>query len=196
MDFRRLAEICLADPATARECGEGLDLLAKHGARSADPLLDRLLEEPDKGMRRVLLTLLIRIGDPAVPSILERFRDLPWYFLRNLCLLLGEIGMPATVPGLVRMVSHKEYRVRREAIQALGKLRATDPDAVSALGRILQSESMFPSPKEDPIRIDAASALSRIGGADALSYLHRGRMSRRAAVREHCDALLRTKGKT
>ena len=196
VDFRRLAEICLADPAAARECGEGLDLLVKHGARSADPLLDRLLEEPDKGMRRVLLTLLIRIGDPAVPSILERFQDLPWYFLRNLCLLLGEIGMPATVPGLVRMVSHKEYRVRREAIQALGKLRATDPDAVSALGRILQSESMFPSPKEDPIRIDAASALSRIGGADALSYLHRGRMSRRAAVREHCDALLRTKGKT
>jgi len=195
-DFRRLAEICLAGPAAARECGEGHDLLVKHGARSADCLLDRLLEEPDKGMRRVLLTLLIRIGNPAVPSILERFQDLPWYFLRNLCLLLGEIGMPATVPGLVRMVSHKEYRVRREAIQALGKLRATDPDAVSALGRILQSESMFPSPKEDPIRIDAASALSRIGGADALSYLHRGRMSRRAAVREHCDALLRTKGKT
>jgi HEAT repeat protein len=92
------------------------------------------------------------------------------------------------------MLSHKEHRVRREAIQALGKLRATDPDAVSALGRILQAESLFPSPKEDPIRIDAASALSRIGGAEALSHLHRGKGSRRAAVREHCEALLRTKG--
>jgi hypothetical protein len=194
-DFRRLAEICLSGPAAARDCGEGLALLVKHGARSADALLDRLLEEPDKGMRRILLTLLVRIGEPAVPFILERLHDLPWYFLRNLCLLLGEIGVPATVPGLVRMVSHKEHRVRREAIQALGKLRATDPDAVSALGRILQTESLFPSPKEDPIRIDAASALSRIGGAEALSYLHRGKMSRRAAVREHCDALLRTKGK-
>jgi hypothetical protein len=195
VDFRRLAEICLAGPAAARECGEGFDLLVKHGARSADSLLDRLLEEPDKGMRRILLTLLVRIGEPAVPFILERLQDLPWYFLRNLCLLLGEIGVSATVPGLVRMVSHKEYRVRREAIQALGKLRATDPDAISALGRILQTESLFSSPKEDPIRIDAASALSRIGGAEALSYLHRGKMSRRAAVREHCDALLRTKGR-
>jgi hypothetical protein len=194
-DFRRIAEICLSGPDAARECAEGAELLVKHGARSADPLLDRLLVEPDKGMRRVLLTLLVRIGEPAVPFILERLKDLPWYFLRNLCLLLGEIGVSSTVPGLVRMLSHKEYRVRREAIQALGKLRATDPDAVFALGRILQAESLFPSPKEDPIRIDAASALSRIGGAEAMSYLHRGKASRRAAVREHCEALLRTKGK-
>jgi DNA-binding transcriptional ArsR family regulator len=194
-DFRRIAGICLAGPEAARQSGEGLALLVKHGPRSADDLLDRLLEEPDKGMRRILLSLLVRIGEPAVPFILERLRDLPWYFLRNLCLLLGEIGVPETVPGLVRMMSHKEVRVRREAIQALGKLRAADPDAISALGKILQTESLFHSPKEDPIRIDAASALSRIGGAEALSYLHRGKESRRAVVREHCEALLRTKGK-
>lgn len=194
-DFRHLVEISLSGSAAAGDCGEGMELLVRHGAFAADPLLDRLLVEPDKATRRVLLTLLVRIGEPAVPSIVKRVQDLPWYFLRNLSFLLGEIGTPAAVPWLVRMLGHKEYRVRRESIQALGKLRATDPDAVSALGRILLAESLFASPKEESVRIDAASALFRVGGVEALSYLHRGKACRRAAIREHCDALLRTRGR-
>jgi hypothetical protein len=195
-DYRRLAEICLAGHGASRECGEGLEILVRNGAWSAEPLLERLLEEPDKGMRKVLLSLLIRIGEPAVPAIVRRFQDLPWYFLRNLCFILGEIGASATVPGLVRMLSHKEHRVRREAIHALGKLQTTDPDAVSALGKILLSESLFGASKEDPVRIDAGNALSRIAGTEALSYLHRGKGARRTAVREHCEALLRMRGRT
>jgi len=193
VDFRRIGEICLSGPAAVRDCGEGLGILVRYGAWSAGPLLDRLLIEQDKGMRKVLLSLLIRIGEPAVPAIVARLRDLPWYFLRNLCFILGEIGASGTVPGLVRMLAHKEPRVRREAIHALGKLRTTDPDAVSALGRILLAETLFTAQKEEPVRIDAASALSRIGGAEALSFLHRGKASRRAAVRGHCLALLRTR---
>jgi hypothetical protein len=196
VDYRRLAEICLAGPGASRERGEGLEILVRNGAWSAEPLLEHLLVEPDKGMRKVLLSLLIRIGEPAVPSIVRRFQDLPWYFLRNLCFILGEIGASATVPGLVRMLSHKEHRVRREAIHALGKLQTTDPDAVSALGKILLSESLFGASKEDPVRIDAGNALSRIAGTEALSYLHRGKRARRTAVREHCEALLRMRGRT
>jgi hypothetical protein len=192
--FRRIAEIALSDPEAVKDSGGATDLLVKYGARSAAILLDRLLVEPDKGMRRVLLSLLVRIGEPAVPEIVARLRDFPWYFLRNLCFILGEIGASGTVPGLVRMLAHKEHRVRREAVQALGKIRRVDPDAVSALGRILLAETLFAAPKEEPVRIDAASALSRIGGAEAVSYLHRGKASRRTAVREHCQALLRTMG--
>ncbi|MBF8259209.1 MAG: HEAT repeat protein, partial [Actinobacteria bacterium] len=91
-DFRRLAEICLSGPEASKECGEGLEILARSGARSADALLDRLLVEPDKGMRKMLLSLLVRIGEPAVPSIARRLQDFPWFFLRNLCFILGEIG--------------------------------------------------------------------------------------------------------
>ena len=194
-DFYHLVENFLSGPDASGDGGEGLELLVRHGAFTADPLLDRLLVEPDKGTRRILLSLLVRIGEPAVPLIVKRHQDLPWYFLRNLCFLLGEIGASAAAPWLVRMLGHKEHRVRRESIQALGKLRATDPDAVSALGRILLTESLFASQKEESVRIDAASALFRIGGVEALSYLHRGKACRRAVVREHCDALLRTRGR-
>jgi len=195
VDFGRLAEICLTGPGGSMEQAEGGEILVRNGAWSADALLDRLLVEPDKGIRKVLLSLLVRIGEPAVPAIVQRLRDHPWYFLRNLCFILGEIGASATVPGLVRMLSHKEKRVRREAIQALGKLRATDPDGVSALGKILLSEPLFGASREEPVRIDAGTALFRIGGTEALSYLHRGKGARRSAVREHCEALLRTRGR-
>jgi hypothetical protein len=194
-DFRRLAEICLSGPRASKEFGEGLEILVRNGALVTDALLDRLLVEPDRSMRKVLLSLLVRIGEPAVPSIVRRLQDLPWYFLRNLCFILGEIGASATVPGLVRMLSHKENRVRREAIQALGKLRSTDPDGVSALGKILLSESLFGASREEQVRIDAGTALFRIGGTEALSYLHRGKGASRSAVREHCEALLRMRGR-
>jgi HEAT repeat protein len=177
------------------EYAEGGVILVRNGAWSADALLDRLLVEPDKGIRKVLLSLLVRIGEPAVPSIARRLQDLPWFFLRNLCFILGEIGASATVPGLVRMLSHRENRVRREAIQALGKLRATDPDGVSALGKILLSEPLFGASREEQVRIDAGTALFRIAGTEALSYLHRGKGARRSAVRDHCEALLRMRGR-
>jgi hypothetical protein len=195
VDYGRLAEICLTGPGVSAEFAEEREILVRNGAWSANALLDRLLAEPDKGVRKVLLSLLVRIGEPAVPSIVRRLQDLPWYFLRNLCFILGEIGASATVPGLVRMLSHKENRVRREAIQALGKLRSTDPDAVSALGKILLSEPLFGASKEEQVRIDAGTALFRIGGTEALSYLHRGKGARRSAVREHCEGLLRMRGR-
>ena len=195
VDYPRLAEICLAGPGALREYGEGLEILVRNGAWSADPLLERLLVESDRGMRKVLLSMLIRIGEPAVLPIVRRLQDFPWYFLRNLCFILGEIGASATVPGLVRMLSHKEQRVRREAIQALGKLQATDPDAISALGKILLAESLFGASKEDPVRIDAANALYRSSGTEAISYLHRGMHVRRSTVRAHCEALLQMRGR-
>ncbi|GAB4240278.1 MAG: hypothetical protein OHK0028_18350 [Deltaproteobacteria bacterium] len=195
VDFRRIVEICLEGPDAMRRHPAGLELLVRYGSLSATALLRRLLVEPDKAMRKTVLSLLVRIGAPAVPFITGNLGENPWFFLRNLCYILGEIGEPSTVPGLIRMLFHKEQRVRREAILALGKIRSADPDAVSALGRILLTESFFGASKEEPVRIDAASALSRIGGVEALSYLHRGKSCRRGAVREHCEALLRPRGR-
>jgi HEAT repeat protein len=80
--------------------------------------------------------------------------------------------------------------VKKEAILALGKLKI--PETAPTLGKILLAETIFSSSREDSLRRDAASALFRIGGTEALGFLHRGKESRRAAVREHCLALLRS----
>ena len=129
-----------------------------------------------------------------MPSILSRIEGQRWFFLRNLCFLLGEIGASAGIPPLVGMLSASEPKVRREAVQALGKIRMPDPDAIAVLGRTLLHEPFFSSSREDPVRIDAAIALSRIGGTEAIAFLHIGKSSRKKAVREQCEALLRTRG--
>jgi HEAT repeat protein len=137
------------------------------------------------------MSLAIRIGVEAVPAIQEKLSHPRWYFVRNLCLILGEIGFRGAVFGIARVLDHPDPRVRKEAIQALGKLKA--PEAVPSLGRILMDESLFSSKKDDSLRIEAASALFRIGGTEAAGYLHKGRDCRRAAVREHCAMLLNTR---
>ena len=194
VDFLRIVDATLANPGTLKEETGGAALLLKQGAPAADALLRKLQVEEGPGRRKILLSLVLRLGEKAVPPILSRIEGQRWFFLRNLCFLLGEIGAPAGIPALVGMLSAREPKVRREAVLALGKIRTPDPDAVNALGRTLLHEPFFSSSREDPVRIDAAIALSRIGGTEAIAFLHHGKSSRKKAVREQCEALVRTRG--
>jgi len=193
VDFLRIVDAILASPGTLEEEKGGAALLSKHGDLAAEALLRKLQDEEGPGRRKILLSLVLRLGEKAVPSILSRIKGQRWFFLRNLCFLLGEIGAPAGIPPLVGMLSAREPKVRREAVQALGKIRMPDPDAIAVLGRTLLHEPFFSSSREDPVRIDAAIALSRIGGTEAIAFLHIGKSSRKKAVREQCEALLRTR---
>jgi len=193
VNFDRIVDEALSRPVEPEEESGGAALLMKHGSLTAGPLLDRLRAEEVPGRRKILLSIVSRLGESAVPSILSRVEDERWFFLRNLCLLLGEIGAPAGIPALVRMLSNREAKVRREAVQALGKIRTPDPDAIAALGNVLLEEPFFPSSRRDPVRIDAATALFRIGSTEAIAFLHHGKSSRKKAVRDQCAALLRTR---
>jgi hypothetical protein len=130
------------------------------------------------------------MGGSAVPAILEKLSHPRWYFVRNLCFLLGEMGARGAAKGLVRVLDHPDLRVKREVILALGKLKV--PETVPSLGRVLLADPIFSSSKGISLRLDAATALFRIGGVEALGCLHRGKESRRAEVRSHCAALLKS----
>jgi len=193
VDFLRIVDAILASPGALEEEKGGAALLSKHGALAAEALLRKLQDEEGPGRRKILLSLVLRLGEKAVPSILSCIEGQRWFLLRNLCFLLGEIGAPAGIPALVGMLSSNETKVRREAVQALGKIRMPDPDAIAVLGRTLLHEPFFSSSREDPVRIDAAIALSRIGATEAIAFLHIGKSSRKKAVREQCEALLRAR---
>lgn len=190
IDFSPVTDLALSDdtPADAKECLP--DLLSEFGALATRQVLDRLLTEPEAAKRRALLRMAVCLGPGGVPEMIERLSHPKWFFVRNLCILLGDIGDRRALPGLLNAMSHPDLRVKREALQAIGKLGA--PEAVSSLGKILQEESFFSSAKEDQVRIDAASALYRIGGAEAFAFLHRGKGARRPLVRKHCEDLLRS----
>jgi hypothetical protein len=194
VDFPRIIDAILAGPGIPEEETGGVALLLKHGALAAEALLRKLQDEEGTGRRKILLSLILRLGERALPSILSRIEGQRWFFLRNLCFLLGEIGARAGIPALVGMLSARETKVRREAVLALGKIRIPDPDAIAALGKTLLHAPFFSSSREDPVRIDAAIALSRIGGTEAIAFLHIGKTSKKKTVREQCESLLRARG--
>ena len=157
---------------------------------SIGDFLDRLLMETDQGNRKALLSLAFRFDAEAIPAIRGKLDEPHWYFVRNLCLILGRIGDPSVVPDLVRLLDRKDLRVRKEAILALGQLRAAE--SVPFLGKILLNETFLQSAKEEALRIDAANALFRCGSTRAVALLHRGAECKRTKVRQHCAALLDT----
>lgn len=191
-DFGQVTDLYLAGATDESEVTTTLSLLSRFGSAAAKPLLDRLLNEPQAARRRTLIKVTAHLGSPAVPAILERMGHPKWYYVRNLCIILGDIGDRRAVSALMRAASHPDARVRREAILAVGRIGA--PEAVGGLGAILLDDNLFSSQKEDQLRIDAASALYRIGGAEAVALLHRGKDVRRAAVRAHCEGLVRSLG--
>lgn len=187
-DFGTIGDLYITTEI-ADDAGKIVDLLGKFGTVAAAPLLDRLLLESEAVRRRALIKLLTTLGPPVVPEVQSRLSHPKWYFVRNLCLILGDIGDQRAMGDLLHTASHADHRVKREAIVAIGKLAS--PEAVPDLGRILVDESFFSSKKDDQIRVDTASALYRIGGTEAIAFLHRGKKSRRQAVRTHCEELLR-----
>lgn len=188
VDFGYVGDLYLSGDIEEDDAERIRDLLVRFGATAAQPLLDRLLLEPEAVKRRSLIRLLTALGPTIVPDIISRLSHPKWYFVRNLCVILGDIGDRRAVEGLLQATSHTDYRVKRDAILAIGKLAA--PEAVPGLGKILAEEGFFSSKKADQIRIDAASSLYRIGGTEALAFLHRGTSVRRATVRSHCKGLL------
>jgi len=188
IDFGYVGDLYLSGDVEGDDANRIRELLMRFAATSSPMLLDRLLLEPEAAKRRLLITLLTTLGPAIVPEIISRLSHPKWYFVRNLCIILGDIGDRQAVEGLLHATSHTDHRVKREAILAIGKLAA--PESVPTLGKILVEESFFSSKKEDQIRIDAASSLYRIGGTEALAFLYRGTSVRRAAVRFHCKELL------
>ncbi len=186
IDFDQIIDLAVSgDPGNTDAL---LRILARFGEAAAQPFLDRLLNEPETAKRRALLKLAGTLGTVAVPAAMDRMDHPKWYFVRNLCIILGEIGDRRAANSLVQAVSHTDHRVRREAIHALGRLEASE--GIPVLGRILVEESFFAPKRDDQLRIDAASALYRIGGTEAIGYLHQAKGSRRKAIRSHCTELL------
>ena len=192
LDFAHMIDLYLSPAVSKLEKGRIEEILVSFVGVSIGDFLDRLLMETDQGNRKALLSLAFRFDAEAIPAIRGKLNEPHWYFVRNLCLIMGRIGDPSGVPDLVRLLDHQDPRVRKEAILSLGELRA--PESVPFLGRILFHETLLQSAREESLRIDAANAIFRCGGTRGVALLHRGTECTRKKVREHCAALLGTLG--
>jgi hypothetical protein len=190
VDFAHMIDLFLSPSVQMQEKSRIEEILVSFVGVAIGDFLDRMLMETDQGNRKTLLSLACRFDAEAIPSIREKLDDPHWYFVRNLCVILGRIGDPSVVPDLVRLLDHKDPRVRKDAILSLGQLAA--PEAVPYLGKILLNDTFLQSTREEAIRIDAANAIFRCGGTRGVALLHRGTECKRAKVRDHCANLLAT----
>jgi HEAT repeat protein len=145
-------------------------VLAAFEDRAVKPLLKTLAEEEDLLVRKSIVEIVVRIGRPAVPAILENLNDARWFMIRNLVTILGSLGLPDLAPHVASVLSHPDLRVKKEAIKALSKL--PHPSASLALGDLC----FFP---EETVALTATAAMSSKKEPEAVLALYRRAVQKR-----------------
>lgn len=172
------------------------------GTTTVEMLLDRLRDSHNRSERNRIIQVITKIGEPAVSPLTERMRqEGPWFYIRNLVLLLGRIGTPSQLKIIEGMLINDDVRVQREAVFAvqniggqavaeifLRNLFSVEDEAktimISVLG-LLKSREAVPvliemienrnlgktKKAKDNILIKACEALGRINDPSAIPAL-------------------------
>ena len=119
------------------------------------PALITVLADPDENIRVVGSVILQRLGEPAVPFLINALNAESSEIRLNAAYALGEIGVPldTILPALIRMLTDREWNVRRLVVRALVTI---GPPAVDSLIQALHSE-------DSDLRRMAERALNDIG---------------------------------
>lgn len=155
---------------TGRSRSEVEPVLAAFGDRAVKPLLATLAEEEDLFVRKTIIEIIVAIGAPAVPAILDNLDDSRWYVVRNMVTILGNLGDPELAPRIAGALSHPDLRVKKEAIRGLAKL--PHPSAVTTLAQLC----FFP---EESTALTATAALSFKREDEAVLALYRRAVRKR-----------------
>ncbi len=210
---RVMAELAGPDPlsemmAAFRTDADGnrqdaTDLLVALGAFTAGPLLAMLRESSDRYERVRVIGVLAAIGPSALPALITELKgNHPWYYLRNLVILIGDSGGPEHQAVLEPLLADGDLRLQREVLRAIAKMGGPESagilcrvvseaedrlkgDAVDLLGELKlpaalsplalladRLDLMEPSAADD-LSIRVSRALSRIGAPEGISILHK-----------------------
>jgi HEAT repeat protein len=101
-----------------------LAVFISFGRQSVPMLLDLLKTHEDKWVRKQLIRALMDIGPAGVqPMINELYKKgNPWYFLRNIINILGEIGDRRIAGKLNLLLFNEHPQVREETIMAIYRI--------------------------------------------------------------------------
>jgi HEAT repeat protein len=95
-------------------------VLSMFGNITLNRMLDNLQEDIDSDERVRIMHLIIGTGQRAIPLVRERIhKDEPWYYLRNMAYLLGQIGNEESAGALQPLLRHKNERLRQEALKSI-----------------------------------------------------------------------------
>ena len=101
---------------------EAGEILSRFGDITLKRMLDTLQEDIDSNERVRIMHLIIVIGQKAIPLVRERIhKDAPWYYLRNMAYILGQIGNEESAGALQPLLSHENERLRHEALKSISR---------------------------------------------------------------------------
>ncbi len=122
------------------------------------PCISLLGELESIHARKIVISILVRLGSKDIQAVAKGLQDSRWYVVRNIIYILRHIGDKKAVEYLLSTAKHTDERVRKEAIKALGELKS--PLALQTLRDCLDDA--------DPsIRKSAVKALGAIGSETA-----------------------------
>ena len=98
-------------------------------------VVERLESERDAATRIRFLRFAGQFRQSGIYIAVRRLQDERWFFVRNSCQLLGEMGDPELVAHLAPLLKHADERVQQAAFQTLQKSHL--PDRIRAYARAL-----------------------------------------------------------
>ncbi|APG27643.1 hypothetical protein A7E78_07195 [Syntrophotalea acetylenivorans] len=99
-----------------------IEALSVFKEKAAVALVDRLANEENSQVRKLLAEALIKLGNCAAPALVERLADNRWYIARNAVAILGRIANRKTAIHVRPYLDHRDHRVRKEAVRSLGRI--------------------------------------------------------------------------
>jgi HEAT repeat protein len=171
------------------------------GQNAVNHVLDQLRHTDDSDERVKMMHLITAANEKALPLVTGRIRKKePWYYLRNLAYMLGQIGNEDSARTLAPLLQHENIRLRQEALRSVQRIGGNSrgnllisalPQAdeefklnlIEALGQSKVAEAVSPLLailKERPLMTSSARinleekiciALGAIGSPDAIPFL-------------------------
>jgi len=117
-----LVQLAANTPKDSRQILE--NGVALFGERSVDSLVNLLSASEDVSTRKAACSMLERIGTGAVPKLSEELdsHKHPWYAVRNIIALLGDLRAGRAVKAIRQYGGHPHPRVREECVNAIGRI--------------------------------------------------------------------------
>jgi HEAT repeat protein len=106
--------------------------LALMGPKVLAALLERLKTSEHMTERLRLIRVIEKMGEAALPTIVEQIqqRPGPWYYLRNLIVILGKIGNESQIAVLAPLLRAPDERIQKEVLNAMARIGGGTVDRV------------------------------------------------------------------
>jgi hypothetical protein len=119
-----LTQLLLADRMEGNESVvELLGLIREIAGAEVIPMfLDLLETEENLSVRKRLLGLIVQCGSPVIPLAVKRLKSTKWYVVRNMLVLLRDLGATEALPEIVRCMKQDSSKMKMAALQAVETL--------------------------------------------------------------------------